>query len=163
MKDYWVYYPYKAHSFCVPVVTGVCVLSFIATGWFISQRAIFAIFWFVLGVICLLCTKYLRATASIFIVLNSNGVQIATTHYNDVHFVPWDHLKYACYGKSFKGHRFLLLSQEKLDKTQVKNYVLAGAKGNSIWFKSVVVIHIDPTQEVSKIEEIVSNQGLEIE
>lgn len=67
----------------------------------------------------------------------------------------WEQVKYGYHTKNFKGHRFLLLSPNKLTEKQLRQYTNKSANTDRICIDAIVVLPIENSQYTSELEHFI--------
>ena len=92
------------------------------------------------------------------IVFESDGLRII--HDGRVKYccIPWSELSFGYYGRSYKGHEFLVLSSELCSKEQVKKLINRGANAARVCAENVIVIYLDGLQDTLQIKALVKEK-----
>ena len=155
MNDITVYRPYQFHARVFPFTAFISLLALVATGYCIPYwKATFLLA--TIGVGGAWLTKYLSDTTKVVVVFEQQGVRILGDKHHNYRFVPWENLTYAYYTRNYKGHPFLVLTPNALDRKEAKHFANRGANTTRICIDGVLVIYMDIIQDVSPIEELIA-------
>ncbi len=92
--------------------------------------------------------------------IDRNGVLLLQGMNRCNRYVSWVEAPYSYLCRNFKGHRFWVLSQIKLDAKQAQYYIGNWKRG---YKDQIIVIYLDPGQSVTKqVEEAIANSGNEL-
>ena len=160
MNQPFVYHPYKSYRYVLPMMIGFCILGFVIVGMNLFQSTDFTIFGLIIGASFLFAAIYSSRRANTVIVFDAEGLRITMGTRKYYQFIPWDSLKYAYSARNIRGFQFLILSPVPLNENRVKKYVWEGTDGKNICVDSIVSIHLWSKEDIAKIEELVSKQGL---
>lgn len=151
------YHPYRRYTWiaipqCVLAICG-CIGAGLAYPRFAQVSAFLILF-----------SVYLFGSAAYFfgqslstVFVDRNGILLLQGRNRCNHFVNWAEVPYGYLCRNFKGHRFLLLSQTRLDAKRARYYTGNWKRG---YQDRVIVIYLDPGQSVTKqVEEAAANSG----
>ena len=77
--------------------------------------------------------------------------------------LTWEQVTYGYHTKNFKGHRFLLLSPNKLTEKQLRQYTNQGANTDRICIDAIVVFPIGNSQYTSELERFIFSKVMVID
>ncbi len=157
------YRPYRSYAWFVPGVLGIGVLAFIAVGYSFTNLDIHILLFLVIGIISFCLTKVLYDSSNVTILLGQDGVRVCGGRHSGYHYLSWEDLEYAYYARNYKGFLFLVLSPHLLSQEEVKRVVNVGANSSKIFVESVIVIHLDATQNVTQLEELIASKATHID
>lgn len=162
MNDVIKYRPNRSNSWFVPFMLICSIIAFVGIGYCLPKIGFPVYFLFVFGIMGFLLAKTLYDSSNIIIIFENEGLRIAGGKHNNYHYTLWEDINYAYYARNFKGHLFLILSPESLSQKQVKHFMNRGANTSRICVDSVMVIHIDELQDITKLRELINNKVLHI-
>lgn len=67
----------------------------------------------------------------------------------------WEQVTYGYHTKNFKGHRFLLLSPNRLTEKQLRQYTNISANTDRVCIDAIVVFPIENSQYTSELERFI--------
>jgi len=152
------YRPFRSHTYFIPFMLGACMITFIAAGFYLPQIGFPLFFLLTLGLLSLFLVKYLYDTANITVIFEQDGLRIIGGKHNNHRYVNWEQFAYAYYARNFKGHFFLVLSPKDMTTELVRHYANRSAVSSSFFIDSVVVIAMDPTQDISPLKELINSK-----
>lgn len=158
-----VYKPYRTHIWFIPFLSCVSIVFFVVPLWNIlcyGYESLFLLtFLLIAGLMSVLLIIWLYRTAQKKIIFDHNGLKVCSgsRSIKSDCCLAWGDLKYRYLSKSYKGHKFWVISPTNLNEKQVRKYVNRSANTSRIRFEDVVVLFVDPTQDTSKVEEIIAS------
>ena len=158
MDNLIVYRPYRFHYYCAFLSLCIGAFASVIMGCYLPTVDWFIIVWFAVLFLSVFFAKVLYDSSNITMLFEEEGLRIVGGKYADYSYFPWNMFTIAYYARSYKGHLFLVLSPEPLTQTQAKQYVNRSANLSKLQIKSAIVIHLDATQDVSKVKEIVNTK-----
>lgn len=149
------YHPYRSHAWFIPfsTVSGVC--AYIASVAALPN-CLAAIFLFGIGLLCTVLTRFLYISAQTAIVFESGTLRIAEKGSNLRKYILGNELPFGYYIRNYKGHLFLVLSSEPVDKKRLKGILNQSACQSKVCVDNAIVIYMDDLQDIAQIKEIVS-------
>ena len=158
MNDVIVYRPYKFHrwlglflSFCVPFSFAIAVWCFIEAHWGLGLNfALLSIMWAAV-------TVFSYNTSKIEVVFDHQGVTTSGRAPQQSHSMLWESTNYAYYGY-YRGHPFLLLSANSLNRKEAKRFASRGSYSGKVCIDGVWVIHLNSHKDVASIKELIDSK-----
>jgi len=158
-----VYRPYKTQKWALVFSLFLGIFSFVIAGYCLTLFWLASLILAGTGVACIWLTKVLYDSLKKVLFFDQNGLRIIDTCRFDYRYIPWEKLIYGCYTRNYKGHRFLLLSPNALTSKEAKHFANQGANSSRICIEDVVIIYLDALQDVSPIEELISNHITQVD
>ena len=157
MNDMIAYRPYKVHrwlglflAFCVPISFAIAVWCFIEARWGLGLNfALLSIMWAAV-------TVFSYNTSKIEVVFDHQGVTTSGRTPQQSHSMLWESTNYAYYGY-YRGHPFLLLSANSLDKKTARRFASLGSYSGKVCIDGVWVIHLNSHKDVASIKELIAS------
>ena len=155
--DEIVYRPYRAYSIPICIISistvlALCILL-ILNSW--EQVAIIFLLYIVFSILLL---KNLFAFYRVIFSFDSNGFIIKTDKHIIYECRNWGDFSLGYYYYSYKGHRFLVLSNEKFDLNSLKKFFHKYYIGSKVYLNNSIVIYLnDFNKGVSGIEKLISD------
>lgn len=115
------YHPYRSHAWFIPFSTVSGVFAYIASVVALPNCPT-AVFFLGIGLLCTVLTKFLYNSAQTTISFESETLRIAEKGSNLRKYILGNELPFGYYIRNYKGHLFLVLSPEPVDKNDLKGF-----------------------------------------
>ena len=155
MSNILKYRPWKLYIYFVPflVFSGLAFIV-IASLYFNISLINFCIS-LLLGALSFVLVKVLYDSYNVVILFSPQVIEITEKKQSKAY--KYTEFLYGYYGRSYKGHLFLVLSNKRIDKKQVKLLCNKSANYSKICFDDTVVIPIGNPNNKNEIEKFVDN------
>lgn len=157
MDNTVIYYPYRAHIWFAPLLLAIGIVSFLSLGYYLPYIDATTCLLAIMGIVSVGLLKVLYDSSRIAVLLGCKGLCVIGEKQNGFYYMPWEEVPYAYYVRSYKGHLFLVLSPKPLDGKELKSFANRAANLSKVCIDFVVVIHIDSSQNTSKVREKINN------
>ena len=158
MENKFVYKPYRiagifAVVMAIFVLVEFLILAVLADDFYSNIKSFgFLAMQFLILNFALLLFSISKKT----ITFEEKGLTVVNDQRTKSRFIEWSNIRYAYYKRSYKGHVYLVLSADELNRDQVKKLVSKGANFSKICFDNALVIYLDFTSKhKAKINSIV--------
>ena len=149
------YRPWKLYIYIIPIVI-FCGSAFIViAGLYFSTSLTNFCISLLLGTLSFGLAKVLYDSYKVIILFSPQMIEITEKKQSKAY--KYTEFLYGYYGRSYKGHLFLVLSNKRIDKKQVKLLCNKSANYSKICFDDTVVIPIGNPNNKNEIEKFVDN------
>ena len=157
MNDMIAYRPYQVHRWLglfmalyVPIFFAIAVWCFVEADWGLGLSFAAMSVMFAVGMVI----SY--NTSKIEVVFDRQGVKTFGKKDRNPLCVGWESLPYAYYSY-YRGHSFLLLSPNSLDKKRARRFASRGSYAGKVCIDGVWVIYMNAHKDVASIKELVTS------
>ena len=153
-----VYCPYKVHRWLgLFLAFGVLIAFAIAAWCFIEAHWGLGLNFASLSIMWAVGTVFLYNTSKIEVVFDHQGVTTSGRTPQQSHSMPWEFTNYAYYGY-YRGHPFLLLSANSLNRKEAKRFASRGSYSGKVCIDGVWVIYLNSHKDVASIKELIDSK-----
>ena len=142
MKESFIYRPYKTDAKVLVLIVPIVILGFVSVGFCILQIWL-RIFFAVLSIVCTYFIKTLFVLSNVLVEFDEKGLRIIGGNYKDYRYLSWQKLSNASYFKTYRGFRYLVLSQKELSCKEVKALVDKSSICGRVCIDDAVVFGMD--------------------
>lgn len=156
MSNTLKYRPWKLYIYFIPFLI-FCGLVFavVASSCFsVSLLSNFFVY-LLLGALSFVQAKVLYDSYNVVILFLPQAMEITEKKHSRTY--NYNEFLYGYYGRSYKGHLFLVLSNKCIDEKQLKLLCNKSANYSKICFDDNVIIPIDNPKNKNEIERIIDN------
>lgn len=153
MEPLYSYYPYRTNKYFVPFsIITMCVILVMFWG----MRSPFS---FALVLLNAWTIKILYCSSQISILFFEDYLCISKGQHKETRDYSWEQLCYLYHTKNFKGHRFLLLTPQRIQTQQVYRYTNRGANTAKVCIDDVVVFPIEDSLFTADLESFILSKA----
>ena len=141
------YHPYRRYTWFAALQCCLAVCGFVVTGLAVPRFGTAAALPSVVSIYLSGSAAYFYSQSLTTVFVDERGILLLQGQNRRNRYYRWDEVPYRYIARTFKGHRFLLLSPTKLDAKQSRHYI---SNQKHAYNAQILVLYLDPSQPAAK-------------